>query len=62
MNNHNFYKIPVKNGNFLFFAQPNTEYKVYYNNNSHLNQIYTVDASNLTAGHNFYFEIPNTSI
>ena len=47
INNNNVYKIPVKNGHFLFFAQPNTEYKVY---NRNFNQIYTVNASNLTYG------------
>jgi len=54
INNNNFYKIQVKNGHYLFFAQPNTEYKVY---NPNLNQICTIDASNLTAGNSFSHNI-----
>ena len=39
-NTHTFYNVTVKDGNFLFFAQPNTEYKMYYLDNGQLKEFY----------------------
>ena len=30
VNNGNFYKVPIKNGHYLFFAEPNTKYELFY--------------------------------
>ncbi len=62
VNTHTFYNVSIKDGRFLFFAQPDTEYKVYYNNNGNFNQIYTINASNLTAGNGFYLRLPSSSV
>ena len=35
MNSGDFYKVPIKNGHYLFFAKPNTKYEFYsYENNN----------------------------
>ena len=34
MNSGDFYKVPIKNGYYLFFAKPDTEYNVYYHTNN----------------------------
>ena len=35
MNSGDFYKVPIKNGNYLFFAKPDTKYEFYsYENNN----------------------------
>ncbi len=59
INNSNYKTMHVINGYFYCFLKPDTEYKLY---NSNLTYIYTIDASNLTAGHSFNFEIPSSSI
>ena len=42
MNNGNFYKVPIKNGNYLFFAKPDAKYEFYSyeNNNFKLLKVY----------------------
>ena len=37
-----FYKVPIKNGNYLFFAKPDTKYEFYSyeNNNFKLLKVY----------------------
>ncbi|MEM0139697.1 MAG: hypothetical protein QXZ44_03695, partial [Ferroplasma sp.] len=36
VNNNTYYKIPIKEGRFSFFAKPDTEYQIYYNDNGYL--------------------------
>ena len=59
VNNGNHYKTHVKNGYFLFFAQPNTEYKIYNKND---NLLYTINSSKLTAGNSFHLRLPSSSV
>ncbi len=42
MNSGSFYKVPIKNGNYLFFAKPDTKYQFYSyeNNNFKLLKVY----------------------
>jgi fructose-specific component phosphotransferase system IIB-like protein len=42
-NTHTFYNATIKNGTFLFFAQPDTEYKLYYMDNGKLHEFYHID-------------------
>ncbi len=53
MNNGDFYRVPIKNGHYLFFAKPDTEYNVYYHTNNNFKFLKTIDASDLTAGNSY---------
>lgn len=54
MNNSTYKIMPVLNGYFYSFLEPHTEYKLYsIENNYTLKLIFTIDASNLTAGESF---------
>jgi len=57
MNSGDFYKVPIKNGHYLFFAKPDTEYNVYYHTNNNFKFLKTIDASDLTAGNSYHYRI-----
>ena len=53
MNSGDFYKVPIKNGYYLFFAKPDTEYNIYYHANNNFKLLKTINASDLTAGNSY---------
>jgi len=62
VNNGNFYKVPIKNGNYLFFAKPDTEYNIYYHTNNNFKLLKTINASDLSAGSSFKYNIHYSDI
>ncbi|EQB72905.1 MAG: hypothetical protein AMDU4_FER2C00121G0002 [Ferroplasma sp. Type II] len=56
-NNGNFYKVPIKNGYYLFFAKPGTEYNIYYHTNNNFKLLTTINASDLSAGNSYHYRI-----
>ncbi len=47
LNNGTYYKVPIKYGHFLFFAQTDTKYELYYENNGLLMPFKEVNGSTL---------------
>ncbi len=62
MNSGDFYKVPIKNGHYLFFAKPDTEYNVYYHTNNNFKFLKTIDASDLTAGNSYHYRISSDEL
>ena len=48
-----YYKAHVKDGRYLFFAKPDTEYKMYYDDNGDMELLKTIGASNLIPGSSY---------
>ncbi len=54
VNNDNYYKVPIVNGRYLFFAQPDTEYTMYYLHNGTLQKFdYLNPSGSITQLNNF---------
>ena len=62
MNSGDFYKVPIKNGYYLFFAKPDTEYNIYYHANNNFKLLKTINASDLSAGNSYRNAIPSDEL
>jgi hypothetical protein len=57
VNNGDVYNVTIHHGHYLFFAKPDTEYKIYYETSNGFKLLKTIDASNLTAGSGYHCRI-----
>ncbi|WP_290704347.1 hypothetical protein, partial [Ferroplasma sp. Type II] len=57
VNNGDFYKVPIKNGYYLFFAKPDTEYNIYSHTNNNFKLLKTINASDLSAGNSYHYRV-----
>jgi hypothetical protein len=62
VSNGNIYEVPIYHGNYLFFEKSDTEYKLYYEGSNGFNLLETINASDLTAGNSYEYNIPYSDI
>ena len=57
VNNGDVYNVTIHHGHYLFFAKPDTEYKIYDETSNGFKLLKTIEATNLTAGNGYHCRI-----